>query len=74
MILNFFLQGSSAEEKSRMASVAETIVDNAFGSLSTKPRVQVIELRMMMIRVMMIRGMIMIRGMRMLLLIMKSFS
>jgi hypothetical protein len=33
-------QGSSAEEKSTMASVAETILDNAFGSLSTKPRVQ----------------------------------
>ena len=29
-----------------MASVAENIVDNAFGSLSTKPRVQVISLRM----------------------------
>ena len=29
-----------------MASVAETIVDNAFGSLSTKPRVQVISLKM----------------------------
>ena len=35
------MQGSSPEEKSTMAQVAKTIVDNAFKSLSTKPRVQV---------------------------------
>jgi len=39
-VFTWAAQGSSAEEKSTMASVAETIVDNAFGSLSTKPRVQ----------------------------------
>merc|ERR1719410_551032 len=33
-------QGSSPEEKSTMAQLAKTIVDNAFKSLSTKPRVQ----------------------------------
>merc|ERR1712038_1882711 len=33
-------QGSSPEEKSTMAQVAKTIVDNAFRALSTKPRVQ----------------------------------
>merc|ERR1712212_612013 len=39
-IFTWAARGSSAEEKSTMASVAETIIDNAFGSLSTKPRVQ----------------------------------
>merc|ERR1711971_1050453 len=39
-VFTWAARGSSAEEKSTMTSVAETIIDNAFGSLSTKPRVQ----------------------------------
>jgi len=39
-VFTWAARGSSAEEKSTMASVAENIIDNAFGSLSTKPRVQ----------------------------------
>jgi len=69
-VFTWAAQGSSSEEKSTMASVAETIVDNAFGSLSTKPRVQVIEFRMMMIRVMMM--MVMMRKEMRMLLLMKT--
>jgi len=39
-VFTWAAQGSSPEEKSTMAQVAKTIVDNAFKSLSTKPRVQ----------------------------------
>jgi len=39
-VFTWAAQGSSPEEKSTMAQVAKTIVDNAFQSLSTKPRVQ----------------------------------
>jgi len=39
-VFTWAAQGSSAEEKSTMVSVAGAIVDNAFGAVATKPRVQ----------------------------------